>query len=126
MNTEEKFDWMQGEPIPELSKNDYFKMQGATMAFIEALYYSNDEKLIHHLWEWLLNQYYIHKIDDDHLFTFFKMAQQDGCNIERILSRLFSILFNNRTDIEDDTPERIACALGSSYFTDENSKPNKV
>jgi hypothetical protein len=126
MNTENKLDWMKDEPIPELSKNDYFKMQGATMAFIETLDYSTDEKHIHHLWDWLLDQCDIHKINNSHLFTFFKMAKQERSNIDALSSKLISILIDNRTDNEDDTPEWLASAFGSPYFNNENSKPNKV
>lgn len=114
------------DPIPELSKNDYFKMQGATMAVIESLYFSNDERHIHHLWSWLMDEFHTNKIDVNRVFEFFKMAQNAGCDIEALSSKLISVLLDNRTDNEDDTPEWLASAFGSPYFNNENTKPNKV
>lgn len=113
-------DLLNNEPdLLNLDDKRFYKAKGSTMAFIELLNQSNDHKQIYHMWVWLRTEFDTDGVDLRLIFPFFKIARQNGYNVNLLSGKLVNALIENRIDIDDTEPELLAFVFGSPAFETE-------
>lgn len=107
------------DDLLNIDDKDFYKIKGSSMAFIELLNHSNDHQHIHHMWVWLRTEFETGRIDLRLIFPFFKIARTMGYDVDMLSGKLIRVLIDNRIDVDDEEPEWLAFAFGSSAFNDD-------
>jgi hypothetical protein len=107
------------DDLLNIDDKDFYRIKGSSMAFIELLDHSNDHKHICHMWVWLRTEFETDGIDLRLIFPFFKIARQNGYDVNMLSGKLVRALIENRIDSDDTEPEWLALAFGSPAFDAE-------
>ncbi|MBX2896388.1 MAG: hypothetical protein KF763_13145 [Cyclobacteriaceae bacterium] len=77
-----------------LKKNriNFYRVQGASIAFIEFLSMSNNFNEIVSMWRWLTTEFEENGVEDRMIFAFFKNAGEWGYDIQSLSSKLINSL----------------------------------